>query len=403
MQPVTELILPTLPVETLEFSANPYPYLEAARRQHPWLARFSQGYVVHGYKATQELLGDDAHLISDNSGIVDYYGEHGTMWGRYMEEMMLARSGAEHTRLRSSVAKAFMPRHASQLRPLMQEVITKLLDEWAPKGEFDFADFAAFFPVTVMCGILGLSAEPITRLRSALDSQLTPYSLDLAAKPVFMAGFDVLWSFVDGLIDECEASGKHVENSLLDTLIAAKDAGGIDATELRFMLILILVGGYDTSKNMLTLTMLLLLGRPEIYARCAEDKDYCGKVMQEALRHSGIAPPRRVVARDLAYQGVEFRAGEVLVFATPLAGRDAEMFADPTTFDPEREKSGRHLAFGCGEHICPGQFIAKAQLQEGLHLIAQRLRNPRLNGEVAWRPFLGVWGLRTLPITFTPA
>lgn len=403
MQPAIELSLPILPVETLEFSANPDPWLEAARREHPWLAKFSHGYVVHGYRATQDLLGDDANLIPDSGGIVDFYGERGTMWGRYMEEMVLAQSGAEHRRLRSSMAKAFMPRHANQLRPLMRQVITGLLDEWVPREHFDFADFAAFFPVTVMCGILGVSAEPVTRLRSALESQLTPYALDPAVKPIFMADFDTLWSFVDGLIDEREASGEHGEDSLLDTLIAAKNADGIDATELRFMLLLLLVGGYDTSKNMLTLIMLLMLNRPDIYARCAEDRDYCGNVVQEALRHSGIAPPRRVMVRDMAYQGIDFRAGEVLIFATALAGRDPQMFADPTSFDPEREKSGRHLAFGCGEHICPGQFIARAQLEEGLHLIAQRLRKPRLNGEIAWRPYLSVWGPKKLPIAFMPA
>lgn len=402
MELATSMSLPILPIDTPEFADDPYSWLDAARREHPWLARFAHGYVVHGYKATQDLLGDDTSLVSDGGEIVDYYGERGTMWGRYMEEMVLARSGADHRRLRSSVAKAFMPRHANQLRPLMQQVITRLLDEWAPKRAFDFAEFAAFFPVTVMCGILGVSAESVTRLRSALDSQLMPYALDPAAKPVFMAGFDVLWRFVDDLLGQREASGEHDEDALLDSLIAAKDAGGIDATELRFMLILLLVGGYDTSKNMLTLTMLLLLDRPEIYARCAQDHDYCGKVMQEALRHSGIVAPHRIVAQDMSYQGVQFRAGDVLIFATPLAGRDPDMFADPTMFDPEREKSGRHFAFGCGEHICLGQFIAKAQLQEGLHLIAQRLLNPRRNGDIAWRPFLSVWGPRTLPITFTP-
>ena len=65
--------------------------------------------------------------------------------------------------------------------------------------------------------------------------------------------------------------------------------------------------------------------------------------------------------------------------------------------------SKRHVAFGMGEHICLGQFIARAQIQEGLHLIAQRIRNPRRVGPSAWRPFYGVWGLRGLPIEFDPA
>jgi cytochrome P450 len=283
---------------------------------------------------------------------------------------------------------------------MMQRVITELLDDWAPPGEFDFAVFASFFPVTVTCGLLGVSAEPIPRMRTALENQLTSLTLDPAAKEHFMAGWDVLWDFADTVVKEREAGGEFDEESLLDAMIAAKQAGQLDETELRFMLLTVVVAGYDTSKNMLTLTMKMLLERPEMYRRCAEDKEFCGKVAQEALRHSAIATPYREVAQDFTYQGHHFRKGETVVCAPPLAGRDPAVFADPLKFDPERENAGRHVAFGRGAHICLGQFIAKNQLQEGLHLIAQRLRNPRVSGEIVWRPFLGAWGLKNLPIAF---
>jgi cytochrome P450 len=67
--------------------------------------------------------------------------------------------------------------------------------------------------------------------------------------------------------------------------------------------------------------------------------------------------------------------------ATPLSGRDPTVFPDAMEFQSERARTTRHLAFGRGMHICPGQHLAKAQLEEGLHLIAQRLRKPRLAGE----------------------
>lgn len=60
------------------------------------------------------------------------------------------------------------------------------------------------------------------------------------------------------------------------------------------------------------------------------------------------------------------------------------------------------MAFGAGPHICLGQFIAKAQIEEGLHQIAKRIRRPKLAGEYRWRPFPGVWGLHGLPIEFEP-
>lgn len=403
MATVADTSIPVLPVETLEFSANPDAFLAAARREHPWLARFSQGYVVHGYQAVADLLADDVNLVPGFGPIVDYYGVRGTMWARFMEEMVLSQSGEPHARLRASVVHAFTPKRANQVRPMMQRVITELLDEWAPRGEFDFAVFASFFPVTVTCGLLGVSAEPIPRMRTALENQLTSLTLDPAAKEHFMAGWEVLWEFADTLVKEREASGEFDEESLLDAMIAAKNAGQLDETELRFMLLTVVVAGYDTSKNMLTLTMNMLLDRPEMYRRCAEDKEFCGKVAQEALRHSAIATPYREVAHDFTYKGHQFRKSETVVCAPPLAGRDPSVFADPLTFDPDRQNAARHVAFGRGAHICLGQFIAKNQLQEGLHLIAQRLRNPRVSGEVVWRPFLGAWGLKSLPITFEAA
>lgn len=403
MDHVVETAIPAMPVDTPEFSADPNPFLAAARREHPWLARFSQGYVVHGYQAVADLLADDTNLLPGFGPIIDFYGVRGTMWARFMEEIVIAVSGPTHARLRSSVVHAFTPRRANREREMMQRVITQLLDEWAPRGAFDFAVFASYFPVTVMCGLLGVSAEPIPRMRDALENQLKSLTMDPAAKPLFMAGWDVLWDFADTTVREREASGEFDEDSLLDAMIAARNAGKIDETELRFLLLTVAVAGYDTSKNQLSVTMNMLLDRPEMYARCAEDLQFCGKVVVESLRHTAIATPVRTVADDFEYGGHRFRKGEMLLMAAPLANRDPAMFGNPGEFDPERENKDRHVAFGRGEHICLGQFLARNQLQEGLHLIARRLRNPRRTGKAEWRPFMGAWGLSTLPIAFDAA
>ena len=395
--------LPIIPVDKLEFSKNVDRYLEDARQVHPWLARFSQGYVVHGYQAVADLLVDDKNLVPGIGPIIDFYGLRGTMWARFMEELLTSTTGQVHGRLRKSVAYAFTPRHANQVRPLMRKVVTELLDEWAEMGEFDFAYFASFFPVTVMCGLLGVSAEPVPRLRVAIEGHLKSLSMAPATKPVFLSAWDTLWEFADTLVIEREASGAHDETSLLDAMIKAKASGQMDETELRFMLLTVLIAGYDTSKNQLSLIMMMLLERPDMYERCARDMDFCGKIVQETLRHTSIATPFRQVAQPFAYDGMQFSTGELLVLAPPLAGRDPSVFPDPLKFDPERENADRHLAFGRGPHICIGQFIARNQLQEGIHLIAQRLRHPRLNGEIEWRHFLGAWGLEHLPIAFDPA
>lgn len=404
MPEAAEALLPLVPVDTLEFSQDPQPWLDAARRQHPWLGRFSQGYVIYGYDAADALMQDDRNLVTGLDSIVDFYGLRGTMWGRFMMEMVKAANGDVHRRLRSSVAHAFTPRHANLVRPLMRQVIGGLLDEWAPKGHFNFAYFASFYPVSVMCGLLGVSTEPVPRLRTAIEHHISSLTMNPETRPHFLDAWDQLWEFADTIVRERQASGERDENALLDSIIAAEESGQLlDSDETRIMLLVLFIAGYDTTKNQLTHTMKLLLDHPEMYARCAEDRDYCAKVIDEALRHSSIATPYREVAQDFAYGCHTFHKGELVVCAPPLTGREPGIFPDPLKFDPDRPNAGRHQAFGRGPHICLGQYIARATLHEGIHEIARRVRNPRLNGEIVWRNFLGAWGMLDLPIAFDPA
>jgi cytochrome P450 len=397
----SDLDLPELPLESAEFSADPMRFLEPARARHPWLARFSKGYVVHGLEAARELLYRDDRMGPHFSGLIEYYGAEDTDWARFMGDQVATISGPRHDRLRRSVAAAFTPRHANAMRPLMRRVIGELLDEWAPKGAFDFADFASYFPITVMCGLLGVPSGPVRAIRDALDLQMACMTMDRAIFPAIHDAYALLREFAAGLIAEREASGEHGGDLLLDALIAARRSGTLDGDELRDLLITLLLAGFDTSKNELTLTMHALLDRPEMLERCAQDSGYCRKVIQESLRRTSVVSPSRTLFADVEHEGVRFPAGTYICFAVALTGRDPAAFADPMAFRPEREQQPRHIAFGRGTHICLGQYLATAQMEEGLHLIARRLVRPRLAGAVSWRPFRGgAWGIRTLPIAF---
>jgi cytochrome P450 len=392
--------LPELPVQSPEFWADPEKFLAPVRQQHPWLAKFSDGLIVHGCQASKDLFARDEELWMGLDGLVAFYGAEGTEWARFMNEMLNSQRGAEHARIRGSVAAAFTPRHANTLRATMRRLMEELLDKWSPGGAFDFAQFAADYPIAVMCALVGVSTAPIPRLRKSLEAQLVAISMNKAAMPTFMEGCQIMWDFADEVVREREASGEYDPDLALDIMIAAKRSGELDDRELRYLIMVLLFGGYDTSKNMLTMMMHLLIDRPEMYARCAEDKAYCALVIDEALRHSNIATPVRQVQTPFVYDNFAFPEGAIVYIAAPLAGRDPQAFEDPMRFDPERQDKTRHGGFGRGPHICIGQFLARAQLEEGLHIIAQRLKNPRRTGEIGWRPLLGAWGLTTLPIAF---
>jgi cytochrome P450 len=402
MQSAVEIPLTHLPVEQLEFEENPMPFIEAARQQHPWLAKSDFGYVIHGYQAIKDLNGRDDKLRPSFGGVVDYYGVRGTPWGDFMEEQIIALSGPDHQRIRGSVAEAFTPRNVNRHRALMRQVISHLLDEWAPLGRFEFTVFASYFPVTVLCGLMGVSSEAVPTIRNALETQGLVLSMRKDLVPDLLAGYDVMWNYVDALVVERESGAEMSEGSLLGTLIAAKRAGRINDRELRHLLMILFPAGYDTSKNMLGLIMHTMITHPDQWRRCAEDLAFCAKVVDEMFRHTSTATVFRMVQEDFVYDDVLVPKGTQLIFINSLAARDPRAFSEPAEFKPEREEANRHVAFGRGAHICLGQHLARAQIAEGVHLIAQRIGNPRLSGKVKWRPFLGTWGISELPIEFDP-
>jgi cytochrome P450 len=401
MQSAQELSLPHLPIEEAGFGNDPMPYLEAAHRQHPWLARCNVGLILTEYQAMRDILYMDDKLRMPSEQIVDLMGAKGTGWGRFTEEMVLSKRGAEHARLRGSVAEAFTPRAVNRLRAAMRAVVSDLLDEWAPKGAFDFAEFAANFPIRVMFGLIGAEPDALPSIQSSLEVQGSSFGLDPTRMPVIEAAYQVLWRFVDHLIIERGSDGGH--DDVLDDLIAANTSGALSEVELRQMLIFLFGAGYDTSKNLLTLIMHSMLHDLPLWARCADDRPFCDKVVEEGLRHTSPSNPYRLVAEAFEYRDVRFPMDSMIVFPLSISGRDETAFPDAMTFNPDREHRNRQMAFGRGMHMCLGQFLARAQIEEGVHLIAQRLVNPRLAGEVSWRPFPGVWGIKSLPIEFNPA
>jgi cytochrome P450 len=301
--------------------------------------------------------------------------------------------------MRASLASAFTPRHANRLRPLMREVIGSLLDQWTSKSKFDFVDFASHFPIAVMCGVLGISSDRVRQVHQAIEAQILCLTMDRKHLPEIFEGYEVLRSFTADVIREREQRKVRDTDMLLDALIETKDTGGLDENELRDLVITLLLAGYDTSKNELALVMHALIKQLDMLERCAADRDFCTKVVQETLRHTSVATPSRTVFETFEYDGIVFPQGTQICFAVALSGRDPAAYDDPMAFLPERTHEVRHLAFGRGTHICLGQFLATAILEEGLHLIAQRMKRPRLAGEVTWRPFrAGIWGIRSLPI-----
>ena len=403
MSMIADLDLYDLPIGEQSFANDPNPHMIAARQRHPWLAKTDFGFIITDYEACDDIMRMDARLKTPAAHIVQIMGGEGTNWARFQVEGLIARDGADHERMRSAVSKAFLPRAVKTYEDRIRKVVSSLLDEWVPKGSFDFEAFASRFPVAVMFGLFGVPAARILEVKDMLEIVGQSFSLDRRIFPQIRQGFDDLWAFVDGVVNDRKAKGNPNDPDLLDAVIAAETEGKITPTELRDMVLFLFVAGYDTSKNQFGHIMNLMLDRPAMWERCARDRRFCDSVVEESLRHSGVATSYRNVAEDFEYRGVRFPVGSMLIFPMGIVGRYSGAFENGQAFDPERPNANRNTAFSRGMHICLGQWLARLQIAEGLHLIAQRLKNPRRDGELVWRLFPGVWGPRHLPIAFDVA
>jgi cytochrome P450 len=404
MQEISELDLPYLAMEEPWFAADPAPQFAAARENHPWLAKSSLGYVVTNYKAVRDIIAMDHAIRMTFDEIVELMGAQDTFWGRFQREHILSKEGADHKRMRDILAPAFTPRRANQHRELMREVIAELLDEWAPKGAFDFEEFASHFPITVMCRLVGAPPEAIPTLRSSMETMGLSVSMLPELTPKLEEAILQLEEFSQELISKREETWRPGdEGDLLDLLLQARQDGGMSRREIADLLIFLFTAGYDTSKNVLTLAMYELVNCPEIYERMAEDPELCARVFEETMRIHGPTNTSRGLVKDVVYRDVRIPAGTMLWFPWSVIARDPEAVEDPDRFDPDRARENRHVGFALGPHICLGQYIARAQIAEGLHQMAQRITRPKSPGPLGWRPFPGVWGIKGLPITFEPA
>ena len=288
---------------------------------------------------------------------------------------------------------------------MMRQTISRLLDEWAPKGSFDFEEFASHFPVSVMFNLVGAPLEEVAQIRKDLETLGLAFSMNKELLPALQVVITRLEALVLRSIAKRRANPEGGNpDDVLDLLIRTGDQGEVTEQQLVDLIMFFFIAGYDTSKNAMTFTMHQLLQYPEIYERCAEDLDYCRKVVEEALRYYSPGSMFRFTNEDFVFRDVLLPKDTMIFFTMNISGRDPTCFEDADKFDPDRVigQNQRHVAFGLGKHMCLGQFIARTQIQEGFHQIAQRLKNPRLKGAVGWRPYVGIWGLKGLPIEFTP-
>jgi cytochrome P450 len=388
-----------------EVLADPYPLFHRLRREDPvhW-DPFLHCWVVTRYEDVQRVLHTFTAARTPTPEQLETMGlEHLAPLGRIMVRQMLFLDPPDHTRLRRLASTAFTPRRVEGLRAHIQEIANRLVDAVADAGRMDvIADLAAPLPAIVTAEMFGVPRED--------HGMLKDWSTDFAE----MLGnfqhnpdrFARALAAAEGMSayfrDQVAEHRRHPRDGLIQALIEAEvDGSMLTLDELVANLIVTMVGGQETTTNLIGNGLLSLLRWPEQLARLEADRSLMAPAVEELLRFE--APSQhtaRLAPEDLMIGTRTIRKRQAVIAVMAAANRDPERFPDPDRLDIGREDN-RHVSFGWGPHFCFGAPLARLEGQIVFETVLDRMKELELEpGPLVWRTNLGLRGLTALPVRF---
>lgn len=399
--PVESLDIPHIPVLVGQTRDERQAFLRATAQGH-WLAKNDIGYNVLTYESVLGILRDKrwhsaTGLVAQMRGVTD------EQFLQRRRTSILNAEGDVHVRLRRLVAPAFSPRSADRLRPFMQEVINSLIDPIAARGSAEFvADVCEPYPIPIICELLGAPKEDWQLFSRLATDVLRIFSEDMVSQlSIIMAAQDELNAYTRQLIQQRRSVPR---DDLLTDLISAEESGDkLTAEELEMMVEAVIVGGTDTTRNQLGLAITLFAQHPDQWEKLANDPTLAPRAVEETMRYIGaVGGTVRYASEDIEYNGVHFPKGTIMSTSLSSGNFDSSVFPEPETFDITRPPVGQpQLSFGAGIHYCLGASLARAELQEALVILSQRLPKLELDGQPEYKPSsVGIFGPSRLPIRF---
>jgi cytochrome P450 len=377
---------PTLADHPADHYADPYPYYRLLREADPvhFDAKRST-WLVALHEDVSALLRDDVRLSAEQGG-------PGTN--------MLGNDPPRHTRLRTLVSKAFTPRSVRRLTPRIHEIVDSLLDEAAAKGELDaIADFAYPLPITIIGEMLGVPADERGFFRQASTGVALSmgYAQDSHATARAAAGRGELYRYFEELVRRRRADPR---DDLVTACIQAEDEGDrLNHQELLAMLLILLIGGHETTVNLIGNGLLALLRNPD-QLELLRQEPLEREATEELLRYD--APSQytgRVAREDFELRGRPIRTGQAVRMLLASANRDEAVFERADELNLKRTPNP-HVSFGAGIHYCLGAELARLEGQIAISTIVRRFPKMALAGsEVEWRRAPVLRGLEALPLT----
>jgi cytochrome P450 len=302
----------------------------------------------------------------------------------------------EQTRYRKPLTGQFTVRRMRQLESTIQRFTDERLDAMEEIGPpLDLvAEYALPIPSMVICELLGVAYAD--RERFQVDSK-TITGLTADKEEIFKAIANIS-GFLFKLVQTKRA---NPGDDLLSGLIRETDLNDEEITNIAHLL---LVAGYETTANMLSLGTYALLRHPDQLAALIADPSLVDGAVEELLRYLTITQfgTMRTALEDVELFGQLVRAGQTVVVSLPAADRDPDQFTNPDALDIRRESTG-HLALGHGVHLCLGAELARIEMRVGYRSIFARfptLRLAALPEDIQMRDDMAIYGVHRLPVAW---
>lgn len=370
-------------------------------REGCWYAHTSYGLAVLRYDQASRLIRHPS-LRQGSAAWPAHHGITSGLFADWWAGWVLNKEGANHQRLRKLLNPAFSRRLVAALEPRFRTLAHELVDSFAEPERCEFmSEFAEPYAAHVIAIMLGIPEEEWPVI--ARDSATLGLAMGVRIREnleQIEAALNRLYAYADALIADRRAAPR--DDCVTSLVRAHADQSQLSKAELRDTLVLLMFGGFDTTRNQLGLAMQAFIDHPGQWRLLALRPDLAPAAVEEVMR---VRPTTTWVTRealtDFTFDGLAIKAGTTIHLFCESAGTDPRADLD-TTFDIAAPGRPPHLAFGGGAHYCLGHLVARADMSAALAVLARRLREPRVSGNAVWLPCSGNTGPAQLPLAFTP-
>ena len=388
-----------------EVLANPYPLYQRLRDEDPvhW-DPYLHAWVVTRYA---DVLTVFQKFSANRTPTPEQLTTLGlaalTPLAKVMVLQMLFLDPPAHGRVRGLASKAFTPRRVKVLGSHIQEITDKLLDAALDKGSMDIiADLAYPLPAIVTAEMLGVPTSDwqlLTAWSADFAQVLGNFQHNPDRAPQVMKSLEEMTAYFRAAVRE---QRKNPRDGLIHAYLTAEiDGDRFTEDEVVANTIVTMVGGQETTTNLIGNGVLSLLRNPEQMEKLRSDPTLVSSAVEELLRYESPSQhTARLAPDDMVLGGKQIRKRQAVIAVMGAANRDPERFPDPDRLDLAR-LDNRHVAFAWASHFCFGAPLARMEGQSAFATLLRRMPNLQLqSGPIRWRENLGLRGLTALNVTF---